>query len=60
MVRECLPHHRRIPETEPTGSGYEPAEDDATSSDASTEAKSIDKIDYTDVVSFANWMKNVE
>ena len=40
--------------------GYEPAEDDATSSDASTEAKSIDKIDYTDVVSFANWMKNVE
>ena len=39
--------------------GYEPNEDEATSSDAS-EAKSIDRIDYTDVVSFANWMKNVE
>lgn len=39
--------------------GYEPSEEDATSSDA-TEAKSIDMIDYTDVVSFDNWMKNVE
>ena len=39
--------------------GYEPKEEDASSTDAS-EAKSIDMIDYTDVVSFANWMKNVE
>lgn len=39
--------------------GYEPNEDEVPPSDAS-EAKSIDKIDYTDVVSFANWMKNVE
>lgn len=39
--------------------GYEPSEDEATSSDA-TEAKTIDMIDYTDVVSFDNWMKNVE
>ena len=38
--------------------GYEP-DDKATDSDA-TEAKSIDMIDYTDVVSFDNWMKNVE
>lgn len=37
---------------------YEPSESTATSSDA--EAKSIDMIDYTDVVSFDNWMKNVE
>ena len=29
MVRECLPHHRRIPETGPTGSGHEPAKDNA-------------------------------
>lgn len=39
--------------------GYEPKETTATSSDA-TEPKSIDMIDYTDVVSFSNWMKNVE
>lgn len=39
--------------------GYEPDTSEATSTDAS-EAKSIDMIDYTDVVSFANWMKNVE
>ncbi len=37
---------------------YEVSETTATSSDA--EAKSIDMIDYTDVVSFDNWMKNVE
>lgn len=39
--------------------GYEP-KDDQTTGEGTTEAKSIDTIDYTDVVSFSNWMKNVE
>lgn len=38
--------------------GYEPSEGTADATD--TDAKSIDTIDYTDVVSFDNWMKNVE
>lgn len=43
--------------------GYEPSSsgsgsDDTTGADG--EPKSIDMIDYTDVVSFSNWMKNVE
>ncbi|MBR3833634.1 MAG: hypothetical protein IKJ73_04910 [Lachnospiraceae bacterium] len=32
----------------------------ASSTDSSTEAKTIDSIDYSDVCRFSNWMKNVE
>lgn len=40
--------------------GYEPDDEEETASSDATAAKSIEMIDYTDVVSFANWMKNVE
>lgn len=45
--------------------GYEPSSSGSTGSDSgstgtSDEPKSIDMIDYTDVVSLSNWMKNVE
>lgn len=39
--------------------GYNPTSQDDTDSD-DDEVKSINAIDYTDVVSFSNWMKNVE
>lgn len=40
---------------------YEDFEIDTGSSDtSSTEAKTIDNIDYSDVCRFSNWMKNVE
>lgn len=40
--------------------GYEDAAAETLPVDEDTEAKSIDKIDYTSVVSFSNFMKNVE
>ena len=43
--------------------GYEPSSSGSGSggtTGAEDEPKSIDMIDYTDVVSFSNWMKNVE
>ena len=39
--------------------GYSPSDDSGSAGD-DTDTKSIDSIDYTDVVSFSNWMKNVE
>ena len=39
--------------------GYSPSEDSGSGED-NTDVKAIDSIDYTDVVSFSNWMKNVE
>lgn len=68
ILRECI----LSDDTTPNGKnakfllnlfrGYAPqgttggTEEEATASDA----KSIDMIDYTDVVSFSNWMKNVD
>lgn len=46
--------------------GYEPSDNssdtsgDETATTGDATPKSIDMIDYTDVVSFSNWMKNVE